>query len=123
MRDVQAVLWRLRWWVPTASELRSAYFDVRARLGGWCNDCPGYAGGKDYGRWRCESKRGHPDPHRHGNFAWDNGGAPQLQPPLISLNGYTLHLFSPWTTQHAGGSWWHRMRWVAPSAARVEAAS
>jgi hypothetical protein len=105
--------WRYLWRVPTGGEVRTAYLDVRAWLGGWCNHCPdrGDFSGGGYGHWRCEHKRGHDELHRGVNYVWTDDGATDYVP--VPRNGYNQHERSPWASKQIGASWLHRMRRMA----------
>jgi hypothetical protein len=101
--------WRYVPWAPTRSEWRVAYIDLRAWLGGWCNDCPKTskeAGG--YAYWRCERRRGHTGMHRTVNYVWgDDGYVSYLPVPP----GRDPEPRSPWRSRRsASGSWRYRMK-------------
>lgn len=106
--------WRYIWWLPTRGELHTAYVDVRAWLGGWCNHCPdpGDFTGGGYGHWRCEHKRDHDRAHRAVNYVWTDDGVTDYVPMPIR-NGYNEHERSPWSRKQFGNSWRHRMRRMA----------
>lgn len=107
------VRWRYCWWLPQQSELRTAYLDVRARLGGWCNHCPqsNGPGGGGYAHWRCQLRRWHTGMHRGVNYVWDDHGRTDYLP--TSPQHTDQQMASPWARRQRTGSWLNRIRRMA----------
>lgn len=62
------------------------WYDLRAFLAGYCNDCPhdaipGEGGG--YPNWRCALRRGHDGQHRFRNYVWDGDDRVDYQPAPV----------------------------------------
>lgn len=73
-------------WLPTRTELKTFWVDVRARLAGYCNrTIPPEWGG--YSHWRCALKRGHDLPHRFINYTWAGPGAQVEYDPIDNAPG------------------------------------
>jgi hypothetical protein len=110
------------WWLPMRSELRTAYYDLRARLGGWCNDCPArpdHSGG-GYAFWRCELRRGHDGLHRAVNYVWsDDGKTSYLPVPPDRGRELPVRERSPWSGRHLTGGYVTRLRRTAWSRRRA----
>lgn len=104
---------KLRHWLPWRSELRAAYFDLRAWIGCWCNDCPArrdHTGG-GYAHWRCERRRGHDGLHRFVNYVWSADGKADYVPvPPDRGRNRPIPARSPWASQHLTGSYLMRLR-------------
>lgn len=105
------IRWRYCWWLPTRSEFRWAYYDLRARLAGWCNHCPrrGDGGpGSGYAQWRCQLRRRHTGLHRGVNYVWTDDG---LVDYLPTPSGHTDQVVrSPWSDKHRSAPYWYRIR-------------
>lgn len=107
------IRWHYAWWSPTRGEMRTAYIDVRAWLGGWCNDCPdrGDMTGGGYGHWRCGWRRHHEGLHRARNYVWTDDGRCSYMP--IPHADWATYPPSFWADKQTGASWAHRMRRMA----------
>jgi hypothetical protein len=105
------IRWRYCWWLPTRSELRYAYYDLRAWFGGWCNHCPkeGDGGpGSGYAHWRCQLRRRHTGLHRAVNYVWTDDGQCDYLP--TNPRHTDQRMASPWARKHLGPPYWYRIR-------------
>lgn len=110
---VQWVRWHYCWWLPTRPELWSFYYDLRARLAGWCNHCPkeGDSGPRSaYAHWRCQLRRGHVGLHQAVNYVWTDDGQTDYLPVPLRHAGQAMH--SPWARKHRGAPYWYRIQQV-----------
>lgn len=108
------IRWRYLWWFPIRGEIHTAYLDVRARLGGWCNNCPATSNehGGGYGHWRCALRRGHDGRlHRFENYVWTDDGNTDYLP--VPGGKHDVGAASPWARRHSRGSYRHRLQRLA----------
>ena len=81
------------------------WWDVRARLGGYCNhrpwDPPKRHGG--YSHWRCARRHGHPGMHRFLNYVWNGVGDTEYSP-------IEAPVAQPWD-RHMGMTLRQQRRW------------
>ena len=102
------MLLTLRDLIPRRRELQVAYYDLRARLGGWCNERPRRGG---YSFWRCELPRHHAEAHRFNSYTWAGVDRVQFNPIDHRLRyGPDVAARSPWTKRHMVSSYLHRLR-------------
>lgn len=82
-----ALAWR------TIHRTQNRWWDLRAFLAGYCNDCPSKSGvpgeGGGYSFWRCALRRGHDGDHRSKNYTWDQHGKTTYAP-------LRKHPWQPW---------------------------
>lgn len=71
------------WCWVTWHRAKNRWYDLRAILAGYCNDCP-YSGdpgeGGGYAHWRCAHRRGHDGLHRSNNYVWSDDGQTDYVP-------------------------------------------
>lgn len=106
------IRWHYCWWLPTWSETRYAYYDLRARSSGWCNHCPKEGDGgphSGYSHWRCQLRRGHLGLHRTGNYVWTDDGWTDYMPTRPGPG--EREPISPWANgKHYSAPYWYRIR-------------
>lgn len=82
----------------TADRLYNRWFDLRARLAGYCNNAPWRPEpdrGGGYAHWRCALRRHHEGLHRYRNYVWcDDGSVDYVPIPITRVNQPSVD--QPW---------------------------
>lgn len=88
----------------TRDRLHNRWFDLRARLAGYCNNAPWRPEpdrGGGYAHWRCALRRHRDGLHRFRSYVWDDDGRTDYEPiPILRVNQPTVQ--QPWDRKMTG---------------------